>query len=302
MKKKLALILFATLTVGLTACGSRDSGEAAGSSNTETEAESGTEETAEEAGAAENAETDGKTEIVYSKSQGPYTELFEAAIIPILEKQGYTFKCVDMSELLTADIALNDGDADVNVEQHTAYLESFNANNNGDLVPISPIPTVPAGIYSDNHASLDEVEDGAKIAVPNDASNTSRAYVLLQKVGWITLDPDVDPSVVTQDDIIDNPKNLEFVEMKSLTIPAAIQDFDYVVITGSIVYNAGIDPSTALATEDILDHLVLQVVVKEENADAPWAKAIVDAYHSDEFKAYLEENNDGLWWVPEELQ
>ena len=90
--------------------------------------------------------------------------------------------------------------------------------------------------------------------------------------------------------------------MKSLTIPAAIQDFDYVVITGSIVYNAGIDPSTALATEDILDHLVLQVVVKAENQDAAWAQAIVDAYHSDAFKAYLEENNDGLWWIPEELQ
>lgn len=144
--------------------------------------------------------------------------------------------------------------------------------------------------------------DGAKIAVPNDASNTARAYVLLQKIGWITLDSSVDPSAVTQDDIVDNPKNLEFVEMKSLTIPAAIQDFDYVVITGSIVYNAGIDPSTALATEDILDHLILQVVVKEANKDADWAKAIVDAYHSDEFKAYLEENNDGLWWVPEELQ
>lgn len=112
----------------------------------------------------------------------------------------------------------------------------------------------------------------------------------------------VDPSAVTQDDIVENPKNLEFVEMKSLTIPAAIQDFDYVIITGSIVYNAGIDPSAALATEDILDHLILQVVVKEGNKNADWAQAIVDAYHSDRFKAYLEENNDGLWWVPEELQ
>ena len=234
--------------------------------------------------------------------QGPYTELFEAAIVPILEEQGYTLKGVDFSDLLTADIALNDGDVDVNVEQHTAYAENFNSNNNGDLVPISPIPTVPAGIYSGTHTSLDEVTDGAKIAVPNDASNTARAYVLLQKIGWITLDSGVDPSAVTQDDIVENPKNLEFVEMKSLTIPAAIQDFDYVIITGSIVYNAGIDPSAALATEDILDHLILQVVVKEGNKNADWAQAIVDAYHSDRFKAYLEENNDGLWWVPEELQ
>ena len=290
MKKIYALLLSAVLAFGLTACGSGDSGETADAVNTNSS------ETTDE------INTDSKTEIVYGKSQGPYTELFEAAIVPILEEQGYTLKGVDFSDLLTADIALNDGDVDVNVEQHTAYAENFNANNDGDLVPISSIPTVPAGIYSETHDSLDEITDGAKIAVPNDAANTARAYVLLQKIGWIKLDPDVDLSGITQDDIVENPKNLEFVEMKSLTIPAAIQDFDYVVITGSIVYNAGIDPSTALATEDILDHLVLQVVVKEENKDAAWAKTIVDAYHSDAFKAYLEENNDGLWWIPEEMR
>ena len=89
--------------------------------------------------------------------------------------------------------------------------------------------------------------------------------------------------------------------MKSLTIPPASVDFDYIVITGSIVYNAKIDPATALATEDILDHLILQVVVKEDHKDSAWAKAIVAAYHSDEFKSYIAENNDGLWWVPAEL-
>ena len=269
MKKFFALVVSLILILSLTACGGSDS-------STDSAPDSG----------ASSADPAAKTEIVYGKSQGPYTELFEAAIVPILEEQGYTLKGVDFSDLLTADIALNDGDVDVNVEQHTAYAENFNSNNNGDLVPISPIPTVPAGIYS----------------VPNDASNTARAYVLLQKIGWITLDSGVDPSAVTQDDIVENPKNLKFVEMKSLTIPAAIQDFDYVIITGSIVYNAGIDPSAALATEDILDHLILQVVVKEGNKNADWAQAIVDAYHSDRFKAYLEENNDGLWWVPEELQ
>lgn len=244
----------------------------------------------------------GVTTIRYGKSQGPYTELFEAAIVPLLEKEGYTVEATDFSDLLTADIALNDGDVDVNVEQHTAYISNFNSSYNGDLTPISPIPTVPAGIYSSTHNSLDEIADGAKIAVPNDASNTARAYALLQKAGWITLDPAVELSTVTQEDIIDNPHNLDFTEMKSLTIPSAMQDFDYVVITGSIVYNAGIDASTALLNEDILDALILQVTVKAENADADWAQAIVAAYHSDEFKQYMTENNDGLWYIPEELQ
>lgn len=290
MKKPVISVLAAALLVVLAACGGQGARPSASSTPSASTAPSGT-----------SAPTD-KGTITYSKSQGPYTELFEAAIVPILEKEGYTLKAEELSDLLAADIALNDGEVDVNVEQHTAYLENFNANYNGDLTPISPIPTVPAGIYSSTHESLDEVGDGALVAVPNDASNTARAYLLLQKIGWIKLSDSVDPSAATQDDIVENPHNLVFTEMKSLTIPASMQDFDYVVITGSIVYNAGIDPASALATEDVLDHLVLQVVVKAENVDADWAKAIVAAYHSDEFKAYLETNNNGLWWIPAELQ
>ena len=219
-----------------------------------------------------------------------------------LEKEGYTLTEVDFSDLLQNDLALNDGEIDFNVEQHTAYAENFNEAQKGNLVPISPIPTVPAAIFSATETSLDAIHDGAKVAVPDDAANTARAYVLLQKAGWITLNPDVDLSTVTQTDITENPYNIEFTEMNSTNIPAVLDDFDYAVITGSIVYNAGIDASTALANEDIQDYLVLQVVVKKENKDAAWAQAIVDAYHSDEFKEYMKKNNDGLWWIPEELQ
>lgn len=243
-----------------------------------------------------------KTEIIYSKSQGPYTELFEDAIIPILEEQGYTVTAMETSELLIADHVLQSGEVDVNVEQHNAYIANYNTTQGGNLVGISPIPTVPAGVYSVNHASLDEIGPGMTVAIPNDASNTARCLAMLQKIGWIKLDESVDPSQVTVDDVVENPYDLELVEQKSLTIPAAIQDYDYVAITGSVVYNAGIDASTALANEDVADHLVLQVTVKEENVDAPWAQAIIAAYHSDKFKAYMAEHNDGLWWIPEELK
>ena len=296
MRKVIAGVLMGAAVLSLAACGK--TGTAATTAAQAAESQDTQADSTEAA-----ADTTGdKKEIVYGKSQGPYTELFEAAIVPILEKEGYTVNGVDFSDLQTADIGLNDGDVDVNVEQHIAYMENFNANYNADLVALSPIPTVPAGVYSAKYKSVDEIPDGAKVAVPNDASNTARCYLMLQKIGWIKLADDVDPSAVTQDDIVENPHNIEFTEMKSLTIPAAIQDFDYVAITGSVVYNAGIDPSTALATEDIQDHLVLQVVVQEENRDAEWAKAIVDAYHSDEFKQYMEENNDGLWWIPDELK
>lgn len=296
IERKISRSAFLKLTAAgfaaaaLAACSSGGSASSAASAASSTAASAGT----ASAGAAGT--------IRYGKSQGPYTELFEAAIVPILEKEGYTVEGTDFSELLTADIALNDGDVDVNVEQHTAYAENFNASYNGDLTPICPIPTVPAGIFSATHTRLDEITDGAKVAVPNDASNTARAYVLLQKAGWITLDSSVDLAVVTQDDITENPHNIEFTEMASLNIPSALQDFDFAVITGSIVYNAGIDASTALLTEDVLPQLILQVVVKKDNADTDWAKAIAAAYHSDEFKEYMDKNNNGLWYIPDELK
>lgn len=250
-----------------------------------------------------NTEADGeKTNIKYGKAQGPYTVLFEDAIIPILEKDGYTFEVVEMSDLVQNNLALTEGEIDVNVEQHTAYAEKFNADQGGSVAVIGPIPTVPAGLFSANHDSLDEVADGMTVAVPNDAANTSRAYALLQKAGWIKLHPDADIATVTADDIVENPYNLDLQELVNTTVAATLEDFDYAVITGSIVYNAGIDASTALLQEDILPHLVLQVAVHEDNKDAQWAQDIVAAYKSDEFKQYMEENNDGLWWIPNELK
>ena len=175
---------------------------------------------------------------------------------------------------------------------------------NGTVFPVEINPELLSGSVwaaAATETSLDNIHDGARVPVPNDAANTTRAYVLLQKAGWITLNPDVELSTVTQDDIAENPYNIEFTEMSSTNIPGVLDDFDYAVITGSIVYNAGMDASTALLQEDILPHLLLQVVVKEENKDAQWAKDIVAAYHSDAFKEYLDKNNNGLWYVPDKL-
>lgn len=247
---------------------------------------------------SESADNGAKKELTYSKSQGPYSDLFEKGVKPILEKKGYKVTGKDMSELLQADVALNDGEVDFNVEQHTAYMNDFNKKQGGHLAAITPIPTVLAGIYPGSKTSLDQVADGSTVAVPNDAANTARAYALLQKVGWIKLDPNKDITKVTQQDIVENPHNLKFTEMKSLNIPAVRSDFDFIVITGSIVYNAKIDPKTALATEDIVPDMLLQVVVEDKNKDTQWAKDLVAAYNSDEFKQYMKEHNDGLWYVP----
>ena len=240
-----------------------------------------------------------KTELTFSRSSGPSPDLFIAAVQPILERQGYTIRAVDLSDMFQTDLALNDGEVDFNVQQHTAYMNNFNKTQGGKLVALIPIPTVYAGIYPGAKKDLKDIEDGDHIAIPNDVSNAARCLLILQKAGLVKFDPKKDIAAVTVHDIVENPNNLRFTEMHDLNIPAAATDFDYIVLPGPAVYTARIDPATALVTEDLKPHLILHLVVREEDRDSGWAQDIVNAYKSDEFRAYMEKNNDGLWYVPE---
>ena len=277
MKKfgKSLLITAVTTAVLFTGCGAKD--------NTQTSAED-------------------KTNIVYAKGAGPYSELFEDAIIPILEEKGYTFTVSEL-DLSQADAALTSGDVDLSVEQHTAYMKAFNEQSGGNLVALSKIPTVPASIFSENHASLDEIAEGMVIAIPQDAGNQARAFVMLQDIGWITLKEGTNYATAAAEDVEENPYNLTFYELQTTYIATSLSDFDYGIITGSIVYNAGIDPSTALFNEKLTEDFWLQVVVNADNKDAQWAKDIVDAYQSEEFLTWIQENNgpkyNELWSIPE---
>ena len=243
-----------------------------------------------------------KKELTYAKGSGPYTILFEEHIIPILEKQGYTFKVSELS-LQYADEAIADGDVDFSVEQHIAYMNAFNNSYNSNLVALTPIPTVPASIFSETHTSLDEIADGMKIAVPQDEGNMARAFVMLQDLGWIKLKDGTDYATASPEDVEENPYNLEFLDIATNIIATTLADYDYGIITGSIVYNAGIDPSTALFNEDLTDNFWLQVVVKDADKDTQWAKDIVAAYQSKEFTDWLKANNESeyrnLWSIPE---
>mgnify|MGYP002648326566 FL=1 len=243
-----------------------------------------------------------KKVLTYAKGPGPYTELFEEHIIPILEEKGYTFKVSELS-LQYADEAIADGDVDLSVEQHVAYMEAFNKSYNANLVALTKIPTVPASIFSETHSSLDEIADGMKIAVPQDEGNMARAFVMLQDLGWITLKEGTNYATASPEDVAENPYNLEFLDIATNIIATTLADYDYGIITGSIVYNAGIDPSTALFNENLTDKFWLQVVVKDADKDTQWAKDIVEAYQSKEFTDWLKANNESeyrnLWSIPE---
>lgn len=241
-----------------------------------------------------------KPEIILGKGHGPSSDVFIGGIKPILEKQGYKVTIRSLSELFNADLALNEGEVDINVEQHTAYMNLFNKNQNGDLVGLTPIPTIMAAIYPGSKKSLKDVADGDHFAIPNDASNTARCLAILQKAGLVKFDPNKDPISITTNDIVENPKNLQFTELHPGTIPTVASDFDFIIIPGPRAYDAKMDPNTALIREDLKPHLLLQAVVKKANKDKIWAKDIIKAYRSPEFKEFFKKNYDsGYWYYPE---
>lgn len=253
--------------------------------------------------ASSKSDSSDKKTITVGVSPGPYNELFDSAVKPILEKEGYTIKSIDFSDLLQSEVAITEGKVDFNVAQHTAYAENYNKENNGDLAPIVHIPTVPAGIFSNKYSSLDEVKEGQKVAIPQDPSNAARAYRLLKKAGWIEINDDANPTTLTKNDIKENKYNLNIVEMDSAQIPRSLDDLDYAVIPGSIVYSSKIDADKSLLHEDVAKDLELVVVVSEKYKDSKWAQDIVSAYKSDEFKQYMAENNkNDYWFIPDELK
>src|SRR5699024_6564802 len=254
-------------------------------------------------GESTNADAEDKETITVVTSPGTYSELFLDEIKPLLEEDGFEVETVDFSELLQADIALQEGSIDVNVDQHTAYYTNFNNERDANLTGLTPIPTVPTGIYPGRKDSLDDVEEGDIVAIPQDPSNAASAYALLEKAGWIELEEGIEVVQLTQNNIEENVHGIDIQEMDSAQIPRALEDIDYGVIPGSIVYASGVDASTSLLHEDIQKDLELVATVDEKNADTEWAQAIKAAYESDEFKAYMEEHNqDGYWFIPEELR
>ncbi|MFC2517826.1 MAG: MetQ/NlpA family ABC transporter substrate-binding protein [Corynebacterium matruchotii] len=242
---------------------------------------------------------DDSKSIKVGTSPGPYSQLFKDAVAPILQNQGYKIEYQDFSVLKQADVALNEGSIDLNVDQHTAYMQVFNKEENAKLAAITEIPTVPAGLYSSRHHSLDDVADGHTVAIPQDASNQSRAYNILAAAGWITLKPDANLALVTENDIADNPHNLDIKPMDSATIPRSLPDLDWAVIPGSISYSSKVDSQLELFQEKLRPELILVATTTEDKVNSQWAQAVREAYASQEFKDYMKKHNDNnYWYVP----
>ena len=152
----------------------------------------------------------------------PHAEILEIAK-PILAEKGYDLEIVVYTDYVQPNLAVDSGELDANYFQHTPYLDSFNAENGTKVVNAGLIHYEPFGLFPGKTESIDALSDGAKISIPNDATNGARALLLLQQVGIITLKDGVGVEA-TKYDIVGNPKNIELVEMESAQLPLSRED------------------------------------------------------------------------------
>ncbi|GGY13086.1 MetQ/NlpA family ABC transporter substrate-binding protein [Pseudoduganella dura] len=224
-------------------------------------------------------------ELVIGTSAGPYADQVKLGIKPILERQGYKVKLVEFNDYIQPNFALAEGSLDANVFQHVVYLNKFAAEKKLAIVPLVTVPTAPIAIYSKKHRSLDEVKEGATVALPNDPTNGARALVVLEQLGWIRLRPGIDPVRASERDVAQNVKKIRLVPLEAAQLPRSLQDTDYSFVNGNYALASGLKLRDALKTEKISPNYVNLVAVKAADKDKQFAKDIAAAYRSREFLA-----------------
>lgn len=286
MKKLLALTLALVLCLGLAACG--------GGTSTDTDTNADTSSDADTNGdATANGET---ITLTVGATPNPHAEIL-AQVKDDLAAEGIDLVVKEYSDYVVPNTAVEEGDLDANYFQHTPYMEKFNEENGTHLVSVGKVHYEPMGIYPGLTKTLEELPDGATIAVPNDATNEARALQLLAAQGLIELKEDAGLNA-TPNDITSNPKNLQFKELEAAMLPQTASEVDLSVINSNFAMEGGMNPATdSLASEDA-DSEAAQtfaniVAVKEGHENDPAIQALVKALQSDKVKEYIEKTYSG---------
>lgn len=285
MKKLLALTLALVLCLGLAACGGTGT-------DTDTNAD-----TSSDADTNGDAATNGETiTLTVGATPNPHAEIL-AQVKDDLAAEGIDLVVKEYSDYVVPNTAVEEGDLDANYFQHTPYMEKFNEENGTHLVSVGKIHYEPMGIYPGLTKTLEELPDGATIAVPNDATNEARALQLLAAQGLIELKEDAGLNA-TPNDITSNPKNLQFKELEAAMLPQTASEVDLSVINSNFAMEGGMNPATdSLASEDA-DSEAAQtfaniIAVKEGHENDPAIQALVKALQSDKVKEYIEKTYSG---------
>lgn len=286
LTSKIALAL--GLIVTLTACGSgEDKKEEAPKEEVKTE----TKETGETAKSSDPINI--KIGVV-----GEFNEVLEEVIKRYEEGTGNTAELVKFADYNQPNEALASGDIDLNAFQHHKFLNEFNADRGSDLVAIGDTMLAPIALYSNKVKSLEELPEGAKIALPNDPSNGSRALFLLQDAGLIKVEGEPG-DIIGLENITENSKNLELIEMDASETARSLDDVDCAIVNDTFALDSGLDKDTSIYTEDPKSDSVKQyiniIAARKEDENNENYKEFVKYYQTEETKQDFETFTKGSW-------
>lgn len=207
------------------------------------------------------------------------------------KEQGLVLDLVTMSSSLDINQATIDGDLDANSYQTLAFMKTWNELHDSTIVSFAPTIIAPLGLYSEKIQSLDELEEGAKLGIPDDPSNTSRALLLLEKAGLLTLSEDFD-SISGTESIESNPKKIEFVLAEGAMLPRMLPDLDAAAIINGTALDAGYTLDDSFLHEDENQTPYINVIGTTEDAldsSEEEFSILADVIDSEEIRTFIQE-------------
>ncbi|SMH49634.1 D-methionine transport system substrate-binding protein [Rathayibacter oskolensis] len=205
-------------------------------------------------------------------------------------EKGLDIEFVEFSDYNTPNPALSDGSTDANLFQNATFLETYNSQAGGDLVSAGEVYLPAAAFYSESLTSLDDLEDGATVAIPNDPTNEGRALKLLASEGIIEVADDV----TNLQGITSNPRDLEFTEIENASLALALPDQDVVFVTATFALPAGLTEDQAILIEGTDSTYYNVLATTPDLADDPRIEALYELLTDQRTKDYLTETWDGL--------
>lgn len=218
----------------------------------------------------------------------PHSEILKF-VQPKLKEKGINLEIANIDDEGQLNPALNDKQIDANYFQHVPYLESISKEKGYNFAVAGKVHVEPIGFYSQKLKSIDEIKDGSKIGIPNNPSNEYRALVLLQSKGLIKLKAGIENYSATPKDIVENPKNLKFIEADAAQLPRSLPDLDGAIINTNIVLEAKLDPKSALFREDANSPYANIVVVRKGDETRPEIKTLVEVLNSEDVKKFIQD-------------
>ncbi|MFC5429520.1 MetQ/NlpA family ABC transporter substrate-binding protein [Paraburkholderia denitrificans] len=214
----------------------------------------------------------------------------------VAKREGLNVKVIEFNDYVQPNAALDAGDLDANSFQHQPYLDSQVKQRGYKIVTAGLTYISPMGAYSKKLKSLNDLPQGAKVAVPNDPSNENRALLLLQNKGVIKLraGAGANGNNATPLDVAANPKKVKLVELDAAQLPRALGDVDAAIINTNYALAAGMQPTKdAIALEDIRSPYANVIAVRIQDKDKPWVKKLVAAYQSEDVRQFIKNEFKG---------